>query len=197
MCPLNSEIETLPSVSKLSCKEQSMKLQQEGREGTSCGLSQHGAAHSIPCCQGAVWVGSLLRSLEVQLVINSITMCFMRKASLPWGGSRLSGEKHGGISGCGGLPLCSWWASAPCRAAAPSSPGLAPHQPRSSGQRHNPVDMSTNGFISLSPALEKVKRLHKISVLQHESGGSPGRTSQWHVGKRGNVLRKEHLTVFL
>lgn len=115
MCPLNSEIETLPSVSKLSCKEQSMKLQQEGREGTSCGLSQHGAAHSIPCCQGAVWVGSLLRrrytSLEVQLVINSVMMCFMHKASLSWRGSRLSGEKHGGISGCGGLPLCSWWAS--------------------------------------------------------------------------------------
>lgn len=37
MCPINSEIETLPSVPKSSCKQQSMKLQQGRREGTSCG----------------------------------------------------------------------------------------------------------------------------------------------------------------
>lgn len=50
--------------------------------------------------------------------------------------------------------------------------GLA-HQPLSSGQQHIPFDMPTNSFIGLFPARKKVKRLHKVSILQQEFGGSP------------------------
>lgn len=57
MCPINSEIETLLSVPKLSCKEQSMKLQQGRREGTSCGsLTAWSSSRQPPMLPVLCWL---------------------------------------------------------------------------------------------------------------------------------------------
>lgn len=127
-----------------------------GRGTASCGSLQCEAAHIIPCRQGAVLAGSLLRSLEVQPVINSTTECFMHKASLPCKGQRASwGEAQWHFPIRWSALMLMVGLSSPCLAAAASPPGLAPDQPLSSGQLHIPVDMPTNSFIGLSPAQKK------------------------------------------
>lgn len=130
--------------------------------------------------------------------IYSIVGCFLHKASLPCRGTRLPREKHGGISGHGGQPLCSWWASA---APAWLLPLLLLARPTSA-----PFPQGNCLFLLTCPQMaslvfpllgKKLRGCTKFPYCNKNLGAPLGRTPQWRVGKRGNILRKEHLRVFL
>lgn len=97
------------------------------------------------------------------------------------------------------------WCSAPlpmvgftltCTAAA-ASPGLAPHQPLSSGQIYTFLSTCPQTASLVFSLLKKVERLQKISILQQESGGSPGQDSPVACGEERRCFKKKHLRVFL
>lgn len=127
-------------------------------------------------------------------MINSITECFMHKASLPCRGTRLPGEKHGGISGCGGQPLCSWWASAPSAAPSPLAWPTSPF-PQGNGTFLLTCPQTASSVFSL--LRKKLRGCTKVPYCNRNLGVPLCRTPPWRAEKRGNILGKEHLRVFL
>lgn len=159
---------------------------------------QRGAAHSVPCCPGAVLAGSLLRSLEVQPVINSIMGCFIDKASLPCRAPGFLERSTGAFLDVMASPSAHGGPSAP---PAWLLPLLLLAQPHTS-----PFPQGNCMFLLTCPQMaslvfpllgKKFRGCTKFPYCNRNLGVPLGRTPQWRVGKRGNVLRKELLRVFL
>lgn len=100
-------------------------------------------------------------------------------------------EKHGGIHAQGGLQLalhgCCTFSLCP-------SPTSAPF-PRATAHSCWCVHKELNWSF---PCLEKKLRgCTKFPFCNRNVGVPLGRTPQWRVGKRGNIIRKDYLRVFL
>lgn len=173
-----------------------MKLQQGRREGTSCGSSQCGAAHSIPCCQGAVLLGSLL---EIQPVgYTALWDAFYIKHRCLAGAPGFLGRSTVAFldvgvspSAQGGLQLPLAWLL-PLLLLARPTPAPFP--------QGNCLFLSTSPQMAslVFPLLgKKFRGCTKFPYCNKNLGAPLGRTPQWRVGKRGDILRKEHLRVFL